>query len=86
VKREGDGKLDAIAEGPEWEWNTDTVVMLNPGNYNFSAISPIDIPAVPGERVVLDFTVTGSGASRTLWVLRKSGGDGILFKTRLFKK
>jgi hypothetical protein len=37
------------------------------------------IPAVPNEAVVLDFTVTGSGASRTLWVLRTSGGDGTAY-------
>jgi hypothetical protein len=83
---DGDGKLDAIAGGHEWESNTDTVVMLNPGNYNFSAVTPIAIPAVPGEGVVLDFTVTGSGASRTLWVLRTSGGDGTFYQSRTVQK
>ena len=46
----------------------------------------VTIPAVANEGVVLDFTVTGSDANRTLWVLRTSGGDGTFYQSRVVQK
>lgn len=80
-----DGKLDVVLGGHEWE-NAPTSVLLNPGNFNFSAVTPKVLPAVPNEGVVLDFTLTGTGASRTLWVVRASGGDGTFYQSRTVQK
>ena len=77
VDVDGDGKLDIILGGHEFERAT-TVVLLNPGNNDFSAVQPIALPAVPNEGVALDFTVTGSGSDRAIWVLRTSGGNGVV--------
>ena len=44
------------------------------------------LPAVPNEGVVLDFTLTGSGESRALWVVRTSGGDGSFYQSRTVQK
>ncbi|CAN5632482.1 hypothetical protein BH09PSE5_BH09PSE5_46450 [soil metagenome] len=71
----GDGSVDLAMGGHEWE-QAPTRVWLNPGASIFSAVVPSTIPAVANEGVVLDFTVTGSGATRALWVVRTSGGDG----------
>ncbi len=46
----------------------------------------IQVPAVANEGVVLVFTVTGTGASRSLWVLRTSGGDGTFHQSRVAQK
>lgn len=82
---DGDGIPDLIVGGHEWE-NALTRVYRNPGNYNFSSVTPTTIPAVSGEGVVLDFTVTGTGATRTLWMLRTSGGDGTFYQSRTIQK
>lgn len=44
------------------------------------------VPSVANEGVVLDFTVTGSGAERALWVLRTSGGDGTFYQSKVVQK
>lgn len=80
-----DGKLDAVLGGHEWE-SAPTSVLLNPGNFNFKAVTPKVLPAVPNEGVVLDFTLTGSGESRALWVVRTSGGDGSFYQSRTVQK
>jgi hypothetical protein len=36
--------------------------------------------------VVLDFTVTGTGGGRALWLLRTSGGDGTFYQSRVLQK
>jgi hypothetical protein len=41
---------------------------------------------VAGEGVVLDFAVTGTGATRSLWALRTSGGDGTFYQSRTIQK
>lgn len=64
-----DGKLDVLLGGHEWE-GAPTLALLNPGNFEFGSVTPLEIPAVTGKGVVLDFTVTGTGAARTMWVLR----------------
>lgn len=55
--------------GHEWE-NAPTVALLNPGNFELGNVTPLEIPAETGKGVVLDFAATGTGPSRTLWVLR----------------
>ncbi len=49
-------------------------------------MAPTAIPAIPNEGVVLDFTVTGTGASRTIWIVRTSGGDGTFYQSRTVQK
>lgn len=80
-----DGKLDLVVGGHEFE-NAPTWIFLNPGNNDFSAVSPTVVPAVPNEGVVLDFTLTGTGPTRTLWVVRTSGGDGTFYQSRTVQK
>lgn len=80
-----DGKLDLIVGGHEWQ-NAPTWIFINPGSNNFSAVTPMTIPSVPNEGVVLDFSVTGSGANRTVWVVRTSGGDGTFYQSRTVQK
>jgi hypothetical protein len=80
-----DGRLDVLVGGHEWG-GTSTVLLLNPGNNQFADVTPIILPPVPGEGVVLDFAVTGTGASRSLWALRTSGGDGTFYQSRTIQK
>lgn len=80
-----DGKPDLLLGGHEWE-GAQTVVLINPGNNDFSAVTPVVLPPVAGEGVVLDFTLTGSGSSRTIWVLRTSGGDGTFYQSQTVQK
>ena len=80
-----DGKLDLLLGGHEWQ-GAPTIAVINPGNNDFSHASPITLPAVPGYGVVLDFAVTGTGPTRTLWVLRTSGGDGTFYQGRVIQK
>ncbi|MBS0430486.1 MAG: VCBS repeat-containing protein [Proteobacteria bacterium] len=79
------GTVDAVIGGHEWEGAT-TYVLLNPGNFVFSSVTPMTVPAVANEGVVLDFTMTGSGASRSLWVVRTSGGDGTFYQSRTVQR
>lgn len=80
-----DGVLDLILGGHEWE-GAPTKVFLNPGNNIFEGVTPIAIPAVQNEGVVLDFVATGTGVGRVLWVLRTSGGDGTFYQSRVIQK
>jgi len=80
-----DGRVDLALGGHEWE-GAPTVVLLNPGSSNFTSATPITVPSVPNEGVVLDFTVTGTASSRTLWMLRSSGGDGTFYQSRTVQK
>ena len=80
-----DGVLDLALGGHEFE-GAPTKVFINPGNNIFEGVSPITIPAVSNEGVVLDFAATGTGANRVLWVLRTSGGDGTFYQSRVIQK
>jgi hypothetical protein len=80
-----DDRFDVVLGGHEWE-GAPTQVLINPGNNDFRTVSPVTIPPVPNEGVVLDFTVTGTGASRTLWALRTSGGDGTFYQSRTLQR
>jgi len=81
----GDNMLDLLVGGHEWE-GADTKVFLNPGNNIFQDASSITVPAVAGDGVVLDFTVTNSDEQRYLWVLRTSGGDGTFYESRVVQR
>ena len=80
-----DGRLDLVMGGHEFDAAA-TSVFINPGTDNFETVSPAVVPAVPGEGVVLDFTITGTGATRTIWVLRTSGGDGTFYQSKVIQK
>jgi len=80
-----DGKPDLLLGGHDWE-GAPTIVLLNPGNFDFSNVAPVVLPAVLNEGVVTDFTVTGSGASKVIWVLRTSGGDGTFYQSLILQK
>jgi hypothetical protein len=77
---DGDGKFDLFAGGHEWE-NAPTLVAINPGNNDFSAVTPVTLPTVANEGVVLDVVATGTAGARVLWVLRTSGGDGTFYQS-----
>ncbi|MBS0342590.1 MAG: VCBS repeat-containing protein [Proteobacteria bacterium] len=81
-----DGKPDVWLGGHEWEFNSESVVLLNPGNHDYSAVTPVSLPAVPNEGVVLDVSLTGTGADRNLWLVRTSGGDGTFYQSRVVQK
>ena len=80
-----DGKLDLVMGGHEFE-SAATVVFVNPGNSNFSGVTPITIPAVANQGVVLDFTVTGDASARTIWVLRTSGGGTTTYNSKVLQR
>jgi hypothetical protein len=71
---DGDGRSDIVIGGHEWENDSRTVVLLNPGNNAFGSVTPIDVPPVAGYGVLLDYAVTVEGGDRFLWLLR-TGGD-----------
>jgi len=81
-----DGRLDVVLGGHEWE-GTPTRILINASNdHDFTNVTPLTIPPIANEGVVLDFTLTGSDASRTLWVLRTSGGDGTFYQSRTLQR
>lgn len=74
-----DGRIDVVAGGHEPGvpfGNAATRIWFGGGG---GAYRVATIPAVSNEGTVLDFTITGSGLTRTLWVLRTSGGDGTAY-------
>jgi FG-GAP-like repeat len=81
----GDGVLDLLVGGHEWEGAT-TLAFINPGNNIFEGSTPITIPAVSNEGVVLDFVATNAGSNRQLWILRTSGGDGTFYQSRTLQR
>lgn len=69
-----DGRLDLLLGGHEWGHEKNiTGIWINPGNNDFSNVTPIVIPAVQDEGVVLDFAMMGTGSTRSVWVLRTGG-------------
>lgn len=71
---DSDGNKDILLGGHEFS-GANTIVLVNPGNYNFSGVSPITLPPVSGKGVVLDFVVTNAGANASIWVLRTGDVD-----------
>lgn len=86
VDVDGDGKVDVLLGGHEWDRATTTVVLLNPGSSDFTSVKPITVPPVPNDGVVLDFVLTGAGSTRSLWLLRTSGGDGTFYQGRTIQR
>ena len=80
-----DGLADLFLGGHEWE-GAQTLLFLNPGNFDFSRAEPIYIPSVPNEGVVLDFLVTDSSNGKDIWILRTSGGDGTFYQSTVLQK
>ena len=80
-----DGLADLFLGGHEWE-GAQTLLFLNPGNFDFSRAKPIYIPSVPNEGVVLDFLVTDSSNGKDIWILRTSGGDGTFYQSTVLQK
>jgi hypothetical protein len=64
-----DGKQDLVLGGLEYN-NSPTLVLINPGNNNFSAVSSATLPKDSTYGIVLDFTVTDAGANPILWSMR----------------
>jgi hypothetical protein len=85
VDVDDDGLIDVILGGHEYQ-GASTEVLLNPGLNNFRLVNPVTLPAVPNEGVVLDFVVTGTGPTRSVWVLRTSGGDGTFYESITVQK
>lgn len=71
VDVDGDGKRDMVTGGHEWI--EPASVYLGDGSANFAPSPVVTLPTSPGFEVSLDFLVTGSGASRALWVFRVGG-------------
>lgn len=86
-----DGRLDLLMGGHEWEGygeykTTPTSIWLNPGNNDFSTVTPVVIPAVADEGIVVDFAVTGAGPTRTIWVSRTSGEASRFYQTAVLQR
>jgi hypothetical protein len=64
-----DGKQDLLLGGLEYS-NSPTLLLINPGNSNFSAVTSMTLPTDATFGIVLDFTVTNAGPNPILWSLR----------------
>jgi hypothetical protein len=80
-----DSLPDLIIGGHDWE-GADTLIYENMGDYQFDTVTPIGIPAVANEGVVLDFTVTVDDSQVNIWVNRTSGGDGTFYQSLTVQK
>jgi hypothetical protein len=80
-----DGAPDLFLGGNEDD-GAATLLFLNPGNFDFSRVSPIVIPAVPGEGGVLDFLATNTIDGKDIWVLRTSVGEGAFYQSTVLQK
>jgi hypothetical protein len=78
----GDGHEDMLVGGHEVD-PAPTVLMMNPGDGDFSQAEVITLPAAEGYGVVLDFTFTSS-PERSLWVLRT--GDDPFYQGRALQR
>lgn len=80
-----DGTPDLLLGGHESE-NAPTQVYINPGSGMFAGVSPVTLPAVSGDGAVIDFALTGTGASRTIWISRTSDGEGTFYSSRVLQR
>lgn len=84
-----DGVLDVVAGGHEPSstvptfGSAPTTVLRGTGSGSYAASV---VPSVEGQGVVVDFTVSGTGATRTLWISRSSGGDGTFYQGRVVQR
>jgi hypothetical protein len=85
VKVDGDNIPDIIIGGHEWSDNgsqaAPTLIITGNANNSWTGSTQTTITAVQNEGVVLDFVVTGSGDTKSIWVLRTSGGDGTFYQS-----
>ena len=83
----GDGRADLLVGGHEWETGK-TQVLINDGKGSFAAVTPVTLPAVPNEGVVLDFVVMDADRNgvNEIYVLRTSGGDGTFYQSRTVQR
>ena len=70
----GDGAQDVLIGGHE-SATSPTYVLLNRGDGQFQAVTPIALPPVAGFGVVLDFVITNPGPNPTVWALRTGDGN-----------
>jgi hypothetical protein len=80
-----DGRYDLFLAGHEYEGGT-TSIWLNSGTNSFTTATELVLPRVPANEVVIDVVTTGTGASRTLWLSRTSGGDGTFYESRVLQQ
>jgi len=78
-----DGILDVITGGKEWQANGDTQIFY--GTASGAFIRQV-IPPVANAGTINDFTLTGTGSARTLWISRSSGGDGTEYEGRMVQR
>lgn len=78
-----DGILDLITGGKEWQSNSSTQIFF--GSAGGVYIRQV-VPAVVNEGTINDFTLTGTGSARTLWISRSSGGDGTEYVGRMVQR
>lgn len=64
-----DNKPDLVLGGHEYEGAVN-LVLINPGDGNFSSVTSSVLPIVSNFGIVLDFVYTTSGSDRFLWTLR----------------
>lgn len=83
----GDGRIDVIAGGHDWE-NAPTIVLLNDGSGSFDDAQRFELQAVPNEGVVLDFVVLDADRDgvNEIYVVRASGGDGTFYESRTVQR
>jgi len=82
----GDGRPDLLAGGHDWE-GAETVIALADTLGAFAA-TPMVLPRVENEGVVLDFIVLDADRDGVteIYVLRTSGGDGTLYAGRTVQR
>ncbi len=81
---DGDGLEDLFMGGHEWESDSETRVLINPGDYDFTSAVTYTIPAVSGKGVVLDFYY--HEANGKLYVLRTDGGSGTFYESTVLQE
>ncbi len=84
VKVDADSIPDIVIGGHDWNdggQQAHTIILTGNANNNWTGSTQTVVHSVANEGVVLDFTVTGTGATKTLWVLRTSGGDGTFYQS-----
>ncbi len=94
VDVDGDGKLDILAGGHEFDLaksatsnqTADTVLLKNDGSGNFASVPPIVLPAVTNEGVVLGFTVVQKNQQRFIFAVRTAGGGAQFYGTNTVQK
>lgn len=90
IKVDGDSYPDILLGGHEWNdggvVGAKTLILRGNVSNDYTVSTQTVIPAIPNEGVVLDFTVTGSGDGKTLWISRTSGGDGTFYQSVTLQK